>query len=356
MIINIIPTIEGGGAEIIVQEIHKIYLSKNIESHLIYFSGKNNNLQHNSIVLGLSRKNPFIVFYLRKTLKKLIGNKRRRVIVHVHLTWAFFYTVIAAAGLKNIKLFYTEHDTTNRRRNIPFFHIIDRFFYSRYSRVICISQGVHRALAMWVGNRIKKKLLTIPNGSRIYTLYSRTSIENRLPKLVSIGSLVHKKNFSTSIYAVSRLKNEIESYTIIGEGPERLKLEKLIDKLKLKEKVKLIGWSNNVEQHLYNSDIQLIPSLIEGFGLVASEGMSTGLPIVASNIEGLTEVLGCPNPSVTLVNKIESIEEWKEGILNAINNINEIGIKKISKFSSTQAKKFTFEKMVERYLDIYTNQ
>lgn len=356
MIINIIPTVEGGGAEIIVQEIHKIYLNKNIESHIIYFSGDSKNSGLNSTTLGLNRKNPFVIFYLRKTIKELISNKKRKVIVHAHLTWAFFYTVLAVVGLKNIKLFYTEHDTTNRRRNIPFFKIIDRLFYSQYSHVICISQGVYRALAIWVGIKIKKKLVTVPNGSRIFPFYSRTSIRNRLPRLVSVGSLVHKKNFSTSISSISKLKDEIESYTIIGEGPERAKLEKLIDELHLKEKVKLIGWSNNIKQHLYNSDIQLIPSLYEGFGLVASEGMSTGLPIVASDIEGLTEVLGCPNPSVTLVNRIESTEDWKEGILNTINNINELGIQNISKFSYHQAKKFTFEKMTERYLDIYINQ
>ena len=84
--------------------------------------------------------------------------------------------------------------------------------------------------------------------------------------------------------------------------------------------------------------------------------MSTGLPVVASNIEGLVEVLGCPNPSVTLVNNLESVEEWKDAITKSINNINELGIEKISKFSSSQAKKFTFEKMTKRYLDIYTNQ
>lgn len=355
MIINIIPTIEGGGAEIIVQEIHKIYLRKNIESHIIYFSANSKISGFNFTSLDLNRKNPLIILYLRKVIKKLIINEKGTVIVHAHLTWAFFYTVLAVLGLRNIKLFYTEHDTTNRRRNIPFFKIIDRLFYSRYSHVICISQGVYRALAIWVGLKIQKKLVTIPNGSRIFPIYPRTSIKNRLPRLISIGSLVHKKNFSTSITAISKLKNEIESYTIIGEGPERVKLEKLIHKLQLEEKVKLIGWSNNIKQHLYNSDIQLIPSFIEGFGLVATEGMSTGLPVVASNIEGLTEVLGCPNPSVTLINEIDSIEDWKKGIINTINNINKLGIKKISQFSSSQAKQFTFEKMTERYLDIYIN-
>ena len=80
MIIQIIPTIKGGGAEVIVRETHKIYMSKNIESHIIYFSGKKINSQHNTTLLGLNRMNPFVILYLRNALKKLIGNKRRKII------------------------------------------------------------------------------------------------------------------------------------------------------------------------------------------------------------------------------------------------------------------------------------
>lgn len=356
MIINIIPTIEGGGAEIIVQEIHKICLSKNLESHIIYFSGNSIDLGPNITALGVNRKNPLIIFYLRNVIKKLLIKSEEDLVIHVHLTWAFFYTALAVLGLRNIKLFYTEHGMMNRRRKIPFFRIIDRLFYARYVRVICISQGVHRSLAKWVGFKIKQRLVTIPNGSRIFQVHNRASIRDRLPRLISIGSLIYDKNFSTAIAAISRLKDDIESYTIIGEGSERVKLEKIIKSLQLDKKVKLIGWSNNIKEHLYNSDIQLVPSLVEGFGLVVTEGMSTGLPIVASNIEGLTEVLGCPNPSVTLINEIQSIEDWEKGIIKAINNIKKLEIDEISKFSSLQAKKFTFEKMTERYLDIYVNQ
>jgi len=128
----------------------------------------------------------------------------------------------------------------------------------------------------------------------------------------------------------------------------------LIKSLKLENKVKLIGWTEEVEKYFHKADIQLIPSLYEGFGLVAVEGMSTGLPVVASNIQGLKEVLGPLNPSVILVNKIESTEEWKKRINESIENINLLGSDKIAKLSQYQAKKFTFYKMAEEYLNIYS--
>lgn len=353
-IVNIISSIKGGGAEIIVNELHKIYLEKNMQSYVIYFTGKDKTQKKNHYVLNLNPRNPIGILYLRKILKKIANKTNKEVIIHVHLTWPFFFTALALLGIKNVKLFFTEHDTTNKRRKIPFFYIIDRLFYSQYLSIICISKGVYNKLAEWVGVEIKEKLKVVYNGSRLYSLSKRRLLQNRLPRLISIGRLISKKNFSITISAISEIKNEIESYTIVGEGSERKKLEKLIKSLNLEKKVKLIGWVENVEKYLQEADIQLIPSLYEGFGLVAAEGMSTGLPVVASNIEGLKEVLGKPNPSVVLVNKVNSIDEWKQGIIKAIKNINMLGSEKISKLSKYQVKKFTFKKMAEDYLNIYS--
>ncbi len=353
-IVNIISSLKGGGAEIIVEELDKIYLSKNFSSYVIYFNGNYNNVKKNHFFLDLNPRNPLSIFYIRKILKNLIESKNDDLIIHVHLTWPFFFTALALIGLKNYKLFFTEHDTTNKRRKIPFFYLIDQIFYLRYSYIICISKGVYKKLAKWVNSKIKKRLRVIYNGARIYPISKRNSIEGRLPRLISVGRLINKKNFSTTITAVSKIKDDIESYTIIGEGVERYKLKKLIKSLKLQNKVKLIGWTENVEKYYRKSDIQLIPSLYEGFGLVAAEGMSTGLPIVASNIPGLKEVLGDTSHSVTLINKINSAEEWTKGIYKTIDNIKLIGSNKIAKIAEDRVKKFTFSKMAEEYLDIYS--
>lgn len=352
MILNIIPTVEGGGAEILVKEIHKIFLKKKIDSHLVYFSGKSLKNEINITYLGFKRWNPIVIFHLRKIIKNYLKHLDNKLIIHVHLSWAFFYTALAVIGFDNYKLFYTEHDTTNRRRT-SFFKYIDQFFYSKYYRIVCISDAVYKSLCKWVGPKICKKLLIISNGSRIYKIYPRTPLINRLPKLISIGSLTKKKNFSTTITSILKLKNVIDEYVIIGEGPERSKLEKIIRNLKLKKKVKLIGWSDSVDKHLNQSDILLIPSLYEGFGLVAVEGMSTGLSVVASKVDGLSEVLGFSNQSVTFVNQSESINEWEKCILISINKINKLGHNEISKYSSLQAKKFSLQNMVNKYLKLY---
>ena len=353
-IINIISSTEGGGAETIVHELDKVYLKKGINSYSIYFRGNYDYLKKNHFYLGFRARNPISIFYLRRIFKKLLNTTNKKIIIHAHLTWPFFFTVIATIGLKNVRLFFTEHSTTNNRRVVPFFYLIDRLFYSNYLNIVCISKGVHEKLVKWVGPRIKKRLKIIYNGSRLFSIHKRNLKKNDPPKLISIGRLIPLKNFSTTISAISNLRDDIDSYTIIGEGYEREKLQKLIKDLKLENKVKLVGWKENIRKYLKKADIQLIPSLNEGFGLVAAEGMSTGLPVVGSNIKGLREVLGHQNPSITLVNKVESIKEWEKKIYKAIKNIRKLGNNKISKFSTKQSKKFSIDKMANQYLNMYS--
>jgi hypothetical protein len=114
-----------------------------------------------------------------------------------------------------------------------------------------------------------------------------------------------------------------------------------------------VGWSDRVEEHFCCADIQLIPSLWEGFGLVAVEGMSTGLPVVASDVAGLREVLDPDNPAVTLVEDIESVDAWVQSLKIAIDNLSNEGPEKLAVAARNQAEKFTLEIMAKRYLELY---
>jgi len=352
-IINIISSPKGGGAELLVRELHKIYLGRGLDAYAIYMNGGSEGLDENETVLGVNPRNPLNVFRIRRFLKQLLTKSSGELVVHVHLTWPFFYVTLASLGLENIKLIYTEHSTNNKRRNIPLLWVFERMLYARYTRIICISEGVRNALAKWVGPKITPRLVTIPNGARIYSLAKRPALTGRLPRLVSVGSLSSRKNFSTAIRAIAQLRDEVDTYTIVGDGPERAALEQIIKNLALDDKVKLVGWSDNIESFLQAADIQLIPSLWEGFGLVAVEGMSTGLPVVASSVDGLREVLGDSNPSVTLVEHPESVNEWVIAISKSKANLLGQGADVLARTSRQQAEKFTLEQMAELYLDVY---
>ncbi|MFW6021714.1 MAG: glycosyltransferase, partial [Guyparkeria sp.] len=140
----------------------------------------------------------------------------------------------------------------------------------------------------------------IENGVRTF----RSERERPLPagglRLISVGSLTERKGLSVALEAVARLDCAWECYLIVGEGPERPRLEDRVAELGLSDKVEFLGWRDDVGALLAASDMQLIPSRWEGFGLAAVEGLSVGLPMVAADVPGLSEVVG-GLPGVVLV-------------------------------------------------------
>jgi glycosyltransferase involved in cell wall biosynthesis len=296
-------------------------------------------------------KSPVNIWKLRRFIKSRLGGNEP-VIVHAHLTWPFIYVALASLFL-NVRLFYTEHSTHNKRRKHKFFRWLDRLCYARYDRIICISQGVYQALARWVGPRLTSKLVVVPNGAKLYPLVERAAPANRKLSLVSVGSLQARKNFSTAIGAVALARECVAEYVIVGEGPERAALERLIAEHDLQSVVRLVGWSDVVNDYLVPADVQLIPSLWEGFGLVAVEGLSTGLPVIASDVDGLREVLADTGESVSLVSDSRSEQAWARAIMAMSHRLQPDNISAIATSSRSRAERFSLDRMVERYLAEY---
>lgn len=353
-VLQIITSPVGGGAEVLARKLGAKLVEYGFRSELLYFNMNSNISSHlqlrpNEKFLHVSSRNPLAITKLRKFIKA-VRYKSNELVIHVHLTWPFYYVTLSCLGL-DVKLIYTEHNTFNRRRKIPFLKIIERFFYSRYSKIICVSNGVRHSLCDWIGVRLCQRTLVVTNGASIYKFAKRNS-KLEIIRFVSIGSLTSKKGFKTALTALSILKGYNWRYTIIGDGPDHSNLQALASRLKISDRVNFIGWSDEVEMHLHQADIQLIPSLWEGFGLVAVEGMSTGLPVVASHVDGLREVLDPGNPATFLVEDFSNEDAWLKLIVECIESLRN-NREHISRAARKQAEKFSFEKMVADYIEVY---
>jgi colanic acid/amylovoran/stewartan biosynthesis glycosyltransferase WcaL/AmsK/CpsK len=133
-------------------------------------------------------------------------------------------------------------------------------------------------------------------------LPSETPYHNHGPvRLLSVGRLVEKKGFEYAIRGVAKVLRQSPSlqYDIVGDGPERRKLERLITELGVVDHIRLLGWQDRAEvlRLLERANIFLAPSVTsqsgdqEGIPLVLHEAMALGLPVISTWHTGIPELV-----------------------------------------------------------------
>jgi colanic acid/amylovoran biosynthesis glycosyltransferase len=176
------------------------------------------------------------------------------------------------------------------------------------------------------------------------------SLNTKIITLIFIGRLAEEKNPHLPILITAKLKNKGYNVllNLIGDGPLKIKIERLIENIRIKENVKIWGWLKNqyeIFKILRNSDFLLFTSKPgEGLGLVILEAMSQGLPVIATKCGGAEEVIedGINGYLVDYSNDENIVNVFVEKIELLIKNP-EI-YEKISKNNIEKAKEWTIER------------
>lgn len=163
------------------------------------------------------------------------------------------------------------------------------------SYTICVSSDMQEKLTA-IFPQLKEKILHIPNGvdkSLLKIEREQKTYRDDHINITCIGSLIPRKSFNTVIQAIAESKSKSIHLNIAGDGPEKAHLKKQISDLRLQNKVSLLGslTQNEIQLLLKNTDIFIIPSLSEGRPNVLIEAMASKLPIIATSISGITEVI-----------------------------------------------------------------
>ena len=175
--------------------------------------------------------------------------------------------------------------------------------------------------------------------------------------LLAVGRLTKEKGFQYLIKALPRILKKVPESILIIIGPKNY-YEK-----NLKELVKLNNLSNKViftglvsekilKSALFSSDVVVIPSVYEPFGIIALEAMAYGKPIVASGAGGLSEFL--TNGENCLLVSPASTNELSEKISGLL--INEKLANKLGKRAKETVKRYDWKNMIDKILDIYENE
>lgn len=167
--------------------------------------------------------------------------------------------------------------------------------YEKYQRVISVSHNVQNGMKQKYGLEGCEVLYNPINKTKILTQAKETVDYKPLPNtinLITVGRLSYEKGYDRLITACHQLNVDQLNFQliIIGEGPERKKLEELIQQFNLKDKVKLLGQQDNPYKYLKLSDLFICSSRGEGFGLVVAEAMTLGIPVVTVDCAGPREL------------------------------------------------------------------
>jgi glycosyltransferase involved in cell wall biosynthesis len=171
--------------------------------------------------------------------------------------------------------------------------LLDRCVFHRYQAFACISIGVLESFSAWLP-QYRAKTRLIYNGIDLSAFTPGEKSTDKRKKLVitSVGRLVSVKNHRLVLSALEDLQDINLQYWIVGDGPLKDDLAEQVKNSGLDGRVRFFGYQEDIAPILANSDIFVLPSLYEGFGLAAVEAMAMGLPVIASNVEGIREIIG----------------------------------------------------------------
>ncbi|MBI1686999.1 glycosyltransferase [Caulobacter hibisci] len=251
----------------------------------------------------------------------LIGRMRPALTVSF-LTRANVVTAMAMA-LRGRPFVLSERVNTtahlNEGRAAALAKLLVRLTYPRADRIVAVSQGVADTLAEDFGVA-PAAMVAIANPVPAEKIAARATETPTMtvegPYVVAMGRLVPNKNFALSIEAFARSEAP-GRLLILGEGPERPRLEALVERLGVSGRVLMPGFAANPYALIARAEFMALSSNAEGFPNALVEALACGVPVVATDCaSGPAEVL-----EATVEPKPGAIAEGQGGLLIPVNDV-----------------------------------
>lgn len=299
-ILQVITSLLIGGAEKLVVDMAPLLQAKGHVVDIFVFDGvvtpfllqlEDNGVRVIRYNQGASMYDPRNILKLRKLIPQYD-------IVHTHNTSCQYYVAIAKnlCRCNHVRFVTTEHNTTNRRRDSFVFKHLDQWMYRQYDSIISISDKTTVNLKNFIGTEFSIK--TIYNGINLQKFISATALEQDLQLKKDAGDFIismvagfrEQKDQDTLIKALKYLPEKCKLW-LIGDGERRVICEELVQTMNLSDRVVFTGVRTDIPSILKASDVIVMSSHWEGLSLSSIEGMSVGKPFVASDVDGLHEIV-----------------------------------------------------------------
>lgn len=185
-------------------------------------------------------------------------------------------------------------DPSRRRQRL------ERWLSRRAERIVCVSQSVAEFCSAQA-RLPRQKLVVVPNGIDIdqYPASSAADpaqfgVPTNRQVILFVGRLHAQKGLDWMLRVAPTFLNKLPSHDLllVGDGPERMKLQDLAASIGINDRVHFAGWRPDVPEILAASALLVLPSRWEGMPNVVLEAMATGLPVVSTRAAGVQELLG----------------------------------------------------------------
>lgn len=239
----------------------------------------------------------------------------------------------------------------------PFYRPAVTFSINHSDRVTAVSESLRQDTLRLFD--IKTKIDVIPNFidakkiDRVEKPCKRSLLAKKEEKILThISNFRPLKRIMDVISIFELLNKDIPcKLMMVGEGPEKIKAVEYVEKAGLEEKILFLGNSNEIDKILCYSDLFLLPSEKESFGLSALEAMAHGVPVISSNAGGLSEVNkeGYSGYLAQIGDLDTMVARARELLLNEdLHN-------QFKKQAKKQASLFSLEKIIDQYETIYAD-
>lgn len=331
--------------------------------------------QGNIVHLAISNSNASLIKYEQKLLESgvkiinfkksfynpyqviqliLILRKENYDIVHAHLFPTQYWLAIASIFKpKKTKLIKTEHSVYNERKNYNFLRPIEKFIYSRYSKIICITTEVKNNLKKWLEN--DSNFIVINNGVNInefkFDFARQESVKNvynnEFINILMVGRFDGvSKDQKTLLKALHILPNKYKVY-FAGQGKEIDNIKKFTKDNNLCSRVVFLGLRNDINCLMNGADINVLSTNFEGLSGVTLESLASGKPFLGSDVVGVNTIV----PNKNFLFQKGNYEELAYKII--LISKDEKLRQKMSSQAINFVKDFDIEIMVKKYLELY---
>lgn len=293
-ILHVITSLQTGGAEHLMVDLLPLLRSNGKNTvELLVFDGRRSpfmdELESRGIYIHKLGNGGSV--YHPKYIFRLIQYIGRFDIIHAHNTACQLFVPIAKLlSFTRKSLATTEHSTNNRRRSKWWCKPLDRWMYNRYAAVICIADQTRVSLEQYLGKR--KNFFTIWNGVDVSRFRKPIkSIAGQSDFIITmVAGLRVEKDHETLLRALAQLPSNYR-LQLVGDGERKESLMAMCKELGLESRVSFLGVRMDVPDILEQSDVAVLSSHWEGFGLAAVEAMAAGRPLVATDVGGLHDVV-----------------------------------------------------------------